>query len=61
MTIEEFSMIQECTLSYTANAHPDGSVTVTIEIPSRFAELWLVKLSALKATAEDLSDEKCNE
>jgi len=57
MTPEEFSMVQECTSSYVASEHPDGSLTITIEIPARFAELWLVKLSELKAMADDLGSE----
>ena len=61
MTSEEISMVQECTSSYVASEHPDGSLTITIEIPERFAELWLVKLSELKATADDLESELIDE
>jgi hypothetical protein len=55
MTPQEISMVIECTSSYVASDHPDGSLTITIEVPSRFAELWLVKLSDLRATADDVT------
>lgn len=61
MTPEEISMIQECASSYVASEHSDGSLTITIEIPARFAELWLVKLSELKATEDDLGSERIEE
>ena len=61
MTPEEFSMVEECTSSYVASEHPDGSLTITIEIPARFAELWLVKISELKATIVELDCERIDE
>lgn len=61
MTTDDISMVQECTSSYVASEHPDGSLTITIEIPARFAELWLVKLSELKATSDDLAVDENDE
>jgi hypothetical protein len=52
----EVSMIQECVHSYDVQPHSDGRITVTIEIPKRFADLWLVKLSELKATHAEISE-----
>lgn len=61
MTTDDISMVQECTSSYVASERPDGGLTVTIEIPARFAELWLVKLSELKATTDDLAENEPDE
>ena len=55
MTPQEISMVQECTSSYVASSHSDGSLTITIEVPARFADLWLVKLSDLRATADEVT------
>ncbi len=54
MNSEEISMVQECTSYYLAKRHPDGSVTVTIEVPKRFADLWIVKLSELRTSMNEI-------
>jgi hypothetical protein len=47
-------MVQECTSSYNVKERTDGSLTITIDVPRRFAPLWLVKLSELKASSHEL-------
>ena len=54
MADKDVSMVQECVSKYFATEHPNGSLTITLEVPARFADLWLIKLSELKATADDL-------
>jgi hypothetical protein len=44
------SLVGECTDSYIVTEHEDGRVIITIDIPERFSNLWLMKLSELKAT-----------
>ncbi len=61
MSPQEISMVQECTSTYVASEHPDGSLTITIEVPARFAELWLVKLSDLRATVDDVTFDRPGE
>jgi hypothetical protein len=52
--MNDHSMVQECVDSYRVEREPDGGIRITIRAPKRFAELWLVKLSELRATPEEL-------
>lgn len=52
----EVSMVQECVDSYDVKSHGDGKITITIEVPRRFADLWLVKLSELRATDSEIRE-----
>lgn len=52
----EVSMVQECVDSYDVKSHSDGKITITIEVPKRFADLWLVKLSELRASDVEISE-----
>ena len=52
----EVSMVQECVDSYDVESHDDGKITITIEVPKRFADLWLVKLSELRATNTEINE-----
>ena len=61
---ELFPMVGEACDSYEARPLADGRTEIRIVIPSRFADLWLVKLSELQGTlaevrslAEDKHDE----
>ena len=49
-----YSMVQECVDSYRVDRDPEGGVQITIRAPKRFADLWVLKLSDLRATAEEL-------
>ena len=53
---EQFSMVEECVNSYHAKRQADGSLDIAISVPRRFAGLWLVKLSELRATEEDIRE-----
>lgn len=52
----EVSMVQECVDSYDVKSHDDGKITITIEVPKRFADLWLVKLSELRTTDAEIGE-----
>ncbi len=52
----EVDMVQECVDSYDVKAHDDGKITITIDVPRRFADLWLVKLSELRATDAEIRE-----
>ncbi len=49
-------MVQECTDVYWPEEQSDGSLEVRIKIPRRFADLWLVKLSDLRATMDEIRE-----
>lgn len=53
---ESFSMVQECTDSYKAEEQKDGKLKISILIPKRFGDLWLVKLSELRTTMEEIEE-----
>ena len=53
---EPISMVQECVSQYYARKSPDGSVTITIRAPKRFANLWLVRLSNMRTTLREIQE-----
>ncbi len=53
---EKISMVQECVSRYEVEDRGDDGIHVKIEIPRRFADLWLVKLSDLRATDEEIAE-----
>lgn len=53
--MKTYSMIQECTASYSATERKDGGVAIRIEVPTRFADLWLVKLSELQTNDTEIA------
>ena len=57
----EYSMIQECTNRYEARRQADGSLDIHILVPRRFANLWLAKLSDLRATDTEITDYESDE
>lgn len=56
MLEREYSMVQECTNHYEVHRQDDGSLELRISVPRRFANLWLVKLSELRATDAEIND-----
>lgn len=50
----DVTMVQECVDLYDVKSHDNGSVTITIEVPTRFADLWLLKLAELRATDAEI-------
>lgn len=50
------SMVQECVDEYYAEDRMDGGVEIRISVPKRFRALWLIKLSELRATAEEIRE-----
>ena len=53
---EMFSMVEECTDSYRVQDRGENGIQVVIEIPSRFADIWLVKLSSLQTNEDELAE-----
>jgi hypothetical protein len=51
---KSFSMLQEAVDSYEARPLPDGRTEIRLLIPPRFTNLWLLKLSELRATDAEL-------
>jgi hypothetical protein len=49
-------MVGECTDSYVAVEQADGSLEIVIRVPRRFRDLWLIKLTELQATDEELRE-----
>lgn len=54
MMDEPVSMVQECVDKYYAQDREDGGVDIFISVPKRFHALWLIKLSELRATSEEI-------
>lgn len=48
-------MVQECVDSYRVEDLAGGAVRITIEIPARFRDLWLARLSELRASDSELA------
>lgn len=52
----EYKLVQECVDHYRAERDADGGLDIRIRVPKRFASLWLIKLSELRATEADLEE-----
>jgi hypothetical protein len=55
MNENAFSLVQEFTSRYVVRENEDGSVTITIDVPKAYKELWMIKLSDLSVTQEELA------
>ena len=53
---ERYSMVQECTDRYEAKRSDTGDLEISIRVPRRFADLWLVKLSGLRTTDSEIAE-----
>jgi hypothetical protein len=53
---QQIEMVGECTSLYHAGDHGDSGIIITIEVPRRFADLWIVKLSDLRTTDEEIKE-----
>jgi hypothetical protein len=53
----DFSMVQEACDLYSVQTLPDGRTEIRIVVPRRFSDLWLAKLSELRANGDDLEAE----
>ena len=51
---QPIGMVDECHDSYRVEQRPDGGVDIRIEVPPRFATLWLVRLSELTTTMREI-------
>ena len=50
----EYSMVQECVDRYEARDRADGGLDIQMVVPPRFRDLWLVKLSELRASDDEI-------
>lgn len=51
-----YSMVQECTDRYEAQRSDTGDLEISIRVPRRFADLWLVKLSGLRTSGSEIAE-----
>jgi hypothetical protein len=56
MINDPVSMVEECVDCYCVTKCDDGSISITIDVPKRFASLWMIKLSQLMATPSDIAE-----
>ena len=56
MINEKYSMVKECTDSYEVTDLSDGTAEIFIKVPKRFRDLWIVKLSDLKTTDDEIKE-----
>jgi hypothetical protein len=54
--LKDYSMVQECADRYEVRSRPDGSATIHIEVPRRFRDLWVTKLSDLRASDDEIAE-----
>ena len=63
MNTKLFSLVQEYTNKYYVKNLNENEVEICIRIPERFKTLWLIKLSELRTSQEEVesySDNGCN-
>jgi hypothetical protein len=51
-----FLMVLECVDRYEVRQRPDGGAQIVIEVPQRFANLWKLKLSELRASGLEIDE-----
>jgi len=56
MKEESISMVQECVNEYRVKTISKDEVEITIKIPKKFEDLWLVKLSDLHTTLNEIQE-----
>lgn len=56
MEPERISMVQECVDSYRVSDKEDEGVEIVIRVPRRFKNLWLVRLSQLSTSEEEIRE-----
>jgi hypothetical protein len=52
----DIEMVGECTSSYQVIEQSYGGVEIVIKIPARFKNLWLVRLSGLRTTEQEIKE-----
>jgi hypothetical protein len=56
MSSNPISMVQECVDEYLVNDKSDGSIDIVIKISKRFKNLWLIKLSELRTSEQEIKE-----
>jgi hypothetical protein len=51
---DQIGMVQECVSRFEVKENEDGSTTITVEVPNKFTNLWLVRLSGMRTTLEEI-------
>ena len=54
MMEDQISMVQECVSRFEMKQNDDGNKTITLTVPKRFTDLWLVRLSEMRTTLEEI-------
>lgn len=54
MSKELFSLVQECTNKYLVKNLNENEIEISIRIPKKFKALWLIKLSELRTSQEEI-------
>lgn len=49
-------MVGECTDKYEAKECEDGSLDIHIKVPKRFRNLWLIRLTDMTTTMEEIKE-----
>ena len=55
----EFKMVQECVDKYEVRELKNGTIEIYITTPKKFKNLWLIKLSEIIATKQEI-DKYCD-
>ena len=53
---QRINMIEECTERYHVKESDKGGVEISIKVPKRFENLWLIKLSDLTTTEKEIEE-----
>lgn len=48
----EYSVVQECTDRYEVRERADGGADISIFVPPRYRDLWMVRLSEFVAAGD---------
>jgi hypothetical protein len=52
----EIGLLDECVSYFKVDRNLDDSITITIEVPHRFADLWIVKVNSLTTTEQEIAE-----
>lgn len=56
MNSEKFSMVQECTNKYLVQDLNQDEFEIFIRAPKKFQSLWMIKLSELRTTIQEIEE-----
>jgi hypothetical protein len=56
---DSINMIETCTDNYEINTLPDEGIKISIKVPKKFRDLWLIKLTELTTSIEEIQEYSC--